>query len=529
MADANPVSPPYGEFMRSIRRGLGCLVVLGMSLWGCAARAPQPIGGGVTDFRGERQVDPRDVRLVAGYRIEVVADHLTFPTGVAFDGAGRLHVVESGQAYGAARATPRLLRVIDRNHMQLVARGGSGPWNGVTWSSGAFYIADGGQPSGGAILRISPAGGIDTLLAGLPSFGEHHTNPVAVRDGWIYFGQGTATNSGVVGPDDFAFGWPIAHPEFHDIPCRDVTLTGINFRSADPRSAGASPVETGAFLPFGTGSVRGLVVQGQIPCSGSILKIRAAGGAPELVAWGLRNPFGLAFDRAGTLHAIDLGYDDRGSRPVRDASDHLYAIEPGTWYGWPDYQGGKRLDAPGRAASDASSGPAPLIDSPTATPPPALATFPPHTTATGIEFSTSSRFGWAGSAFVAEFGDLAPTTGTVAAPVGFKVVRVDPKTGATSDFAVNRHAAKQTNGPASRLRGRGLERPIALRFSPDATSLYVVDFGVMTIGDDGPVAHPETGVIWRISRTPSPASKPSAAKVPAAKSASSSARTGTRR
>ena len=52
------------------------------------------------------------------------------------------------------------------------------------------------------------------------------------------------------------------------------------------------------------------------------------------------------------------------------------------------------------------------------------------------------------------------------------------------------------------LEGGGLERPIAVRFSPDGTSLYVVDFGVMTVGERGPQPKPETGVLWRITRSP---------------------------
>jgi len=42
-----------------------------------------------------------------------------------------------------------------------------------------------------------------------------------------------------------------------------------------------------------------------------------------------------------------------------------------------------------------------------------------------------------------------------------------------------------------------------VRFSPDGSSLYVVDFGVLTMDAQG--AHPQrgTGVVWRISRAPS--------------------------
>lgn len=112
-----------------------------------------------------------------------------------------------------------------------------------------------------------------------------------------------------------------------------------------------------------------------------------------------------------------------------------------------------------------------------------------------MDFSRNDAFGHVGQAFIAQFGDMAPTVGKVLSPVGFKVVRVDVKSGVTEDFAVNR----EPYGPASKVGSGGLERPIAARFSPDGTALYVVDFGVMTIGED-PQPKEGTGVLWRITR-----------------------------
>src|ERR1043165_8934861 len=98
-------------------------------------------------------------------------------------------------------------------------------------------------------------------------------------------------------------------------------------------------VETGAFLPFGTPSRPGQIIKGQTICSGSVLRIRPEGGEPELIAWGLRNPFGLAF-LGQQLFVTDNGYDQRGSRPIWGAPDFLWKIEKGAWYGWPDFCGG---------------------------------------------------------------------------------------------------------------------------------------------------------------------------------------------
>jgi hypothetical protein len=92
---------------------------------------------------------------------------------------------------------------------------------------------------------------------------------------------------------------------------------------------------------------------------------------------------------------------------------------------------------------------------------------------------------------------MAPTAGKVLRPVGFKVVRVNVSTGAIEDLAVNRGS---TNGPASRLKTGGLERPVSVRFDPSGESLYVVDFGVMTMTARGAAPQQRTGVLWRITK-----------------------------
>lgn len=63
------------------------------------------------------------------------------------------------------------------------------------------------------------------LASGLPSDGDHHNNKLTIGlDCLIYFGQGTATNSGVVGVDNYKMDWLADHPNSHDIPARDIRL-----------------------------------------------------------------------------------------------------------------------------------------------------------------------------------------------------------------------------------------------------------------------------------------------------------------
>ena len=469
-------------------------------LAGCYAFRPSS-GGGQISGNVSRTFNANDIALPSGYRIELVAHGLTFPTGATFDDRGELFVVESGYCYGEVWTTPRLLRVETNGQAAAVATGGhNGPWTGVAFHDGAFFVAEGGALEGGKILRIGRDGKITSIVDGLPSFGDHHTDGPAISpDGWIYFGQGTASNSGVVGEDSAKFGWLKRRPDFCDLPGADITLTGENFETKDVvRTNSRGKVKTGAFVPFGTATQSNQVIKGQVKCSGSVLRVRPDGSNLQLAAWGFRNPFGIAFAPDGQCYVTDNGYDDRGSRPVWGSPEVLWKLQSDTWYGWPDFSAGEpvnteHFDPPGKPR------PRFVLAKHPNTPPKPVTTFAVHASADGLDFSRSLRFGHVGQAFVALLGDESPATGKSLQPVGFKVVRVDVRTGIVEDFAVNRG---RVNGPASKLRHGGLERPVAVRFNPIGSELVVVDFGIIRHDQKG--AHPQqgTGVIWKITRAP---------------------------
>ncbi|NEM96685.1 glucose dehydrogenase [Pontibacter sp. BT327] len=471
--------------------------LLFLLLSGCYRTRSSKGGGDLSRLMENRLVNPADVELPAGYKAEVVATGLTFPTDVAFDAQGQVYAIEAGYSYGEEFLEPKLLRIGPDGSKTTIATGAiNGPWTGINFHDNAFYVAEGGQKEGGKILKITSDGTITTLLQNLPTFGDHHTNSPAIGpDGNLYFSTGTATNSGVVGPDNYDMGWLKRKPDFHDIPCQDITLTGQNFTS---KAAETGEVKTtGPYLPYGTPATAQQVIQGALPCSGAVFRVSLEGSNLELVAWGLRNPYGLTFAPDGQLYVTENGYDDRGSRPVWGTGDYLWRIQTGQWYGWPDFAGGlafngDRFKVPGETA------PQPLLASHPATPPRPVASLGVHSSSNGLDFSTAAAFGHVGEAFIAQFGDMAPNVGKVLAPVGFKVVRVNVENGAVTDFAKNKG---KEHAPASALATGGLERPVAVKFSPDGTALYIVDFGIMQNTGDKTIPLKGTGVIWKITRT----------------------------
>lgn len=467
-------------------RKLLALGALALFTSGCYALRPAR-GGGMTRFSGERRFNVSDIALPRGYVIEKVASGLTFPTGVVFDDRDRIYVVEAGYARGDAWANPRLLRLEPNDRHTVVAEGGkNGPWTGAVFRNGLFYVAEGGALEGGRILQIqpdaSPQGArITTLLENLPTYGDHSTGgPALGPDGLLYVGLGTFTNSGVVGEDNVRLGWADRFPDAHDVPCGDVVLAGRNFKTRRG--------DTGAFVIPGRKTEPGQVIKGEFPCTGAILRLPLDPGRPaqpELVAWGFRNPHGLAFSPDGRLFASDSGYEERGVRPVWGAGDLLWSVSTGAWHGWPDFAGDRALEVE------------PLLAKHPNKPPKPAAVLGVHAFSHGLDFSRSPLFGHVGEAFIAQFGDLTPFSGKTLQPVGFRIVRVDPATGVIEDFAVNRG---ERNGPASKLGTGGLERPLAVRFDPAGRALYIVDFGVMTSTKKGPEPVKGTGAVWRVTR-----------------------------
>ncbi len=447
--------------------------------------------------RGSRRHDPGDILLPTGYRAEVVATGFTAPVHACFGPGGEMYVTESGHK---SESAPRIYRVDPATSAkQLVVEFDgdyaipSGAATGAVSHDNALYASVTDR-----IVRVDPSTGmISDIVTELPGRGDHQTNhPVIGPDGRLYWGQGSVTNMGVVGADNFGYEWLAKFPDHHDIPAGDVVLAGRNYSVPNVLGNPLTTVESGAFVAFGTPTEPGQHVRGSNRASGAVLSCLPDGSGLRVVAWGLRNPYGIGFASDGRLFVTEHGSDERGARWIVGDLDDFYEVRDGAWYGWPDFASGIRLDDP--RWGDGGTGREPVLaEFPDPDPPKPVASFESHAGANGFDFSRHAEFGFAGQAFVALFGDLAPvTTPRQVVPSGFKVVRVDPSSGAMSDFAVNR-----VQGPASKLFHGGFERPSSCVFGPDG-ALYVTDFGEIKIAPEkgGIRMKQGTGAVWRILR-----------------------------
>jgi hypothetical protein len=87
------------------------------------------------------------------------------------------------------------------------------------------------------IVLVDPSTGqVTPFITGLPT-GDHPAAQLAFKGGWIYWSQGSTTNSGVVGLDN---GGGQNRP---DIPCQDIVLSQHVFDSG-------GGVHTSGYSPF---------------------------------------------------------------------------------------------------------------------------------------------------------------------------------------------------------------------------------------------------------------------------------------
>src|SRR5262249_125239 len=95
-----------------------------------------------------------------------------------------------------------------------------------------------GNNNSSRIVTVDPNNGhVTPFITGLPT-GDHPSEQLAFQGNWIYWTQGSTTNSGVVGRDN---GGGANQP---DIPCQDIVLGQNVFDSGGGK-------KTSGYSPFG--------------------------------------------------------------------------------------------------------------------------------------------------------------------------------------------------------------------------------------------------------------------------------------
>jgi len=403
-----------------------------------------------------------------------------------------------------------------------------------------------GQNNSSRIITVNPMTGmVDPFITNLPT-GDHPTEQLAFRgDGWIYWSQGSTTNSGVVGLDNGG------GQNQSDIPCQDITLSQNVFSSGNGVfTSGYSPfgvTNPGGTIPAFFNSFTGQVRQGV--CDGAILRAQLSNSSNiQAFSWGYRNPYAIRFPPAdhplsgGILAGMD-GADERGNRPSNNAPEelHLGRQNPD---GSPDYHG--LFDRYGglptsQAVFNPVGGPADDLcpapfDQATcvaaltaggAIPIRDVLAFPPQqitgplaidgadSSFTGIDFVPDAFVGGPvlpGAALYSlegDFGFSAPNSSNPDTEIGHevKLINFNQLPGSPLALRIQNFARNSTNDQAFISNINGFNRPTNVRFGPDGCA-YVVDYGAVRdfsadshfVGPaNGPLVQiPGTGVIWKI-------------------------------
>jgi hypothetical protein len=517
----------------------------------------------------------QDIFIPAGFTVSVFASGLNFPTGIAFKGNSQqfeVYVLESGHGLPSRcndqdssvvggtfsstnPFTPDIL-VFNQNGGSPIrgplgkptAQGGgfqpAGPAVDIAFenglSGGRLFATDSNQSlrtagnnNSSRIVIVNPlTGQVTPFIAQLPT-GDHPTEQLAFKDAWIYWSQGSTTNSGVVGRDNGG------GANQQDIPCQDIVLSQNLFDSGGGKM-------TSGYSPFGT-DARGQTVKAFASakhhgvCDGAILRAKLNAVHPEETiepfSWGYRNGYAIRFPPddhplAGGLLVGEDGADERGARPSNNAPDSLQLARQNPdgspdYHGWPDRYG---FLPSNQAVFNPVGGPGDDLCVPDPTNPPsmctkasvALITQPggpdtpikdvlagppqPITSPLAIEAADSSFTGidfvpksfvhdpvQRGAALYSLEGDFGFSAANATAPapeVGHEVKLINFGQGsAESDddndngrkpFAlkIQRFAHNKAFEQAFVSGARGFNRPTNVKFGPDGCA-YVVDYGAV--------------------------------------------------
>lgn len=486
-------------------------------------------------------IDRRVVEYPNGFELKLFMTNLTCPTAFCIDENGNKIIAEGG---------------IDGRdpHIRIVHSDGSitsvypietripivkpgfriyGPVGGIVAYKGLIYVSHRDANDMGVITAFTYYGDHKTIVADLPAQGDFGVTELAIPplpvEPRLYFGVGAATNSGVVGLDNWEEGWVRQHREACDLAYQTLALLGFRFDVINPEASLFAPnsLVTVPYAPLGTSDVT-QIPAAQFPLqkpSGAIFSVALDGGDLKVEAWGVRDPEGLALNDFGSIYVTDRGMELRGTRPVDNDPDALYQLSGlrGEWLGYPDYsrnllpiylpqfQPPTWMTLPtgypnvrfviDHEASNLTAPERHLL----------VATFPWQSGAGKMTFFPRTgpfhtpRF--EGQMLVALWGDRFPfsTSGRpMPAPLpGYRIDRVD-LSGRNGQGQVDPFIFNTEGGPSSQLSDSSpdaLERPVDLKFGPDG-NLYILDFGRATFKHGQLKADDGTGKIYVLAPAP---------------------------
>lgn len=492
-----------------------------------------------------RKVNPEDIVVPEGLKIEVVSQGLSYPVDVTFDEEGTVYVAEAGgHTYGTKpekAPNARIMKRTENGKWQVVydkvvpmetikkvafptkgklPEGLIPPVTGVTFYEGKLYISHRSRYS----TYDLETGEFKTIIDGLPSWGEFLNAKPIFRDGKMYFFLSTQGNSGV--PEEH---WTSVmdifnKPTAHEIPGEDVVLKGQNYwvPTKKMKTINKDSVLTGVYVPLGVVTEKGQVIEGKEICNGAFFSCNPDGTEIQRIAWGLRSSFGYRFSPDGKLITTMNSANPMPPRGVYFDYEPIYEIKEGEWYGWPDFYSGipitdERFEYKDEVRQFALTEEThrKLLKG-KKIPLQPIAKMPVHSAAEGMVFGNEDFGVPEDDILVAAFGSIVPffkgekyhpdlpkgvpEEGDAPEGVsydwpGFKVQRVNLQTGEVYNFIYN-----ESMVPASATENAGgLERPIQMEWSPDG-DLYIVDFGIVEFNKNGMSAHPFTGVLWKVSK-----------------------------
>ena len=297
-------------------------------------------------------------------RVPEFVDAFSGPVSLAFDSRGRLFV---GTFPG------RILIMSDTDEdgkvdqIKTFATGLIEPLGLEFRANGDLYLTSNILQGVGRIIRLRDTNGDDVadettiIVDGLPSEGDHQTDRLKFGpDGLLYFGQGSSTDAGTPAP-------------------------------------GRPPERL---------------------YNASILRVDVDNPSINVVATGLRNPFGMAFHPVnGQLFTTDGGSGEVGQLPDLAPLEEINWIVQGSNYGFPGCEGPPIASVPACAGV---RGP--------------IATFTPHLTPTSIAFYTGPQAAESTNQMLVTLfkhlpgqgGDLQRFILTGDASTGFQTTKVEP-------------------------------------------------------------------------------------------------------